>query len=162
MKCSSASVGGKKMCTSPPRTSATNAVVGAVSGSSTTARSVWSSAGNVDRTATGSASNDARGGRQLIESSGSRRPAGESPSSNTMRPRRSRQFALAQPCPSSRRCSGSTYAAGEVMASSRRASSAARPVGVSGLVSQPRSSPDSTGSPAGIRTAAASRLNGSS
>ncbi|WP_423796979.1 transglutaminase family protein, partial [Mycobacterium tuberculosis] len=37
-------------------------MVGAVSGSSTTARSVWGSAGNVDRTATGSASNDARGG----------------------------------------------------------------------------------------------------
>ena len=49
-----------------------------------------------------------RGGRQLIDFSGSRSPAGESPSSSTMRPRRSRQSALAQPESSSRRCSGST------------------------------------------------------
>ena len=48
------------------------------------------------------------GGCQLIESSGNRKPAGESPSSNTMRPRRSCQSALAQPASSSRRCSGST------------------------------------------------------
>ena len=43
-----------------------------------------------------------RGGFQLIASSGSRRPAGESPSTSTMRPRRSRQSALAQPRSSSR------------------------------------------------------------
>ena len=49
------------------------------------------------RDASGSALNVVRGGSQLIESSGSRSPAGESPSSSTMRPRRSCQSALAQP-----------------------------------------------------------------
>ena len=73
-----------------------------------------------------------------------------------MRPRRSRQSALAQPRSSSRRCSGSTNAAGDVVDSSRRASSAARAMRRCRR-SGSRSSLDSTGSPSGLRTLAASR-----
>ncbi|KAH2775415.1 hypothetical protein KXW38_002348, partial [Aspergillus fumigatus] len=58
----------------------------------------------------GSAACVGSGGRQLIDLRGNRSPAGESPSSSTIRPRRSRQSALAHPEPSSARCNGSTAA----------------------------------------------------
>ena len=152
-KCSAASVGGRKTCRCPSRTSATTAVTGAVSASSTAASAAPCPLGRSSPAASGSAAKVSRGGRQLIESSGSRRPAGESPSSRTMRPRRSRQSALAQPVSSSRRCSGRTQAAGSVAGSSNLASSAARWAGESVA----RSSSGSTGAPAGIRAAALSR-----
>ena len=101
--------------------------MGAVSASSRTAGSGSAPTDSSSSAVSGSAWKVGRGGRQLMESRGNRSPAGESPSSSTIRPRRSRQSALAQPESSSRRCNGSTQAAGSLVGSSSRASSAARP-----------------------------------
>ncbi len=101
----------------------------------------------------------ASGGCQLMELSGNRSPAGESPSSNTMRPRRSCQSALAQPESSSRRCSGSTWAAGSVTSFFEPGQQRLSTVRV--VLGQIVASRD-TGSPAGSRTVPASRLSASS
>ena len=137
-----------------PATSATSAVVGTPFGAATTtARGFGPSLDDRQRGLGGAAGRvPARvsGGTQEIASSGSRRPAGESPVSSTIRPRRSRQSALPQPIVGGRllgagssvsvsgvgsgaasRCSGSTKALGSVTDSSSSCSSSSRASGLS-------------------------------
>ena len=179
--------GGRNTCTRPSRSSTPSAVGGASSTGTTAAPvpgrhaarvvAVEASAaadfearegdsdgfgGNGPRGSKGERSGSGSGGVQVSESSGRRRPAGESPGSSTRRPRRSTHSLVAQPPGSVRRwCSGMIHAEASPMRSSRAATTEARPAS-SATAGSSGATSSAGGSPAGVRASFSRSTSGSS